>query len=180
MYLPQEDSFFFADFLKTYLKNKNKSISILDMGAGSGILAETCLSLGFKNVSAADIDSKAVKYLENKFKDFKAIHIIKSNLFSNSSLKKRKFDLILFNAPYLPKDKYDREKDTTGGKLGDEISIKFLKQAKKHLFPGGKILLLVSSLTPMNRIKKFNPEIIARKKLFFEELLILEFSSYQN
>jgi release factor glutamine methyltransferase len=142
------------------------------MGTGSGILSETASKfLDKKNILAADINPKAVKLLKQKNLNAK-----KSNLFEKI---KSKFDLITFNAPYLPRDPRepkDSQVATTGGKRGDEISLKFLKQAKEHLNKNGKILLLISSLTPMDKIKKFKPKTVAKKKIFMEELLILEFS----
>lgn len=170
IYQPAEDSHFFSDFLKKYL-TKNKINSYLDMGSGSGVLAQTASEfLGKENILTTDINPKSIKLLKQK--NFKTI---KSNLFEKI---KGKFDLITFNAPYLPLDQRepkDSQIATTGGKRGDEISIKFLKQAKKHLNENGKILLLISSLTPINKIKKFNTKIVARRKIFFEQLLILEF-----
>ncbi len=174
IYEPSDDSFFFASFLKNYVR-KNKPTTFLDMGCGSGIMAKT-ISKSFdkKNVLCADINPSAVS--ATRLIGFKAI---RSNLFSKIP-KKRKFDLITFNAPYLP-DVEDEPKSskliTTGGKNGDEISLKFIKQAKEYLTNKGRILLLVSSLTPLERINKFKPKILVKKKLFFEELLILEFSS---
>ena len=172
MYPVSEDSLFFSEFLRNNLcKNINrKKIIYLDMGTGSGILAETALKSGVRkeNVIAADIDFESLKFVSEK--GLKTIH---SDLFSNLSGKK--FDLITFNAPYLPKNKLDKKSDIAGGKKGDEISLKFLKQAKEHLNKRGKIFLLVSSLTPMEKIKKFSPKIAAKKRIFFEELLILEF-----
>ena len=142
------------------------------MGTGSAILPEVASKfINKKNITAADINPKAVKLAKQK-----TFNAIKTNLFKKI---KDKFDLITFNAPYLPLDKRepkDSQLATTGGKCGDEISIKFLKQAKKHLNKNGKILLLISSLTPQNKIKKFKPKIVAKKKIFMEELLILEFN----
>jgi len=143
------------------------------MGTGSNILAQTADDLGIKNITAVDINKEAIKIAKKK--GFKAIH---SNLF-NKIPKNEKYDIICFNAPYLPKDKREPKKSqlaTTGGKQGDEISLKFIKQAKQHLNNNGKIYLLISSLTPFNKIKKYNPKIVIRKKIFFEELIILEFS----
>ena len=183
IYQPAEDSYFFVNFLKTYLKNQRpntehptpKSLSkikMLDMGTGSGILSETASKfLDKKNITPVDINPDSIKLLKQK--GYKAI---KSNLFQKI---KNKFDLITFNAPYLPLDKREPKESqlaTTGGKRGDEISIKFLNYAKKHLNKNGKIFLLISSLTPMDKIKKHISKIIARKKLFMEELLILEFN----
>ncbi|MFH1521832.1 MAG: HemK2/MTQ2 family protein methyltransferase [archaeon] len=170
IYQPAEDSYLFADFLKEYLR-KHKVNSYLDMGTGSGILSEIALEfLDKKNILVADINSSAIKLLKQK-----GLNAIETNLFEKI---KDKFDLITFNAPYLPLDSREPKSSqlaTTGGKRGDEISLKFLEQAKKHLNKNGKIFLLISSLTPMDRIKKFNPKIVARKKIFMEELLVLEF-----
>ena len=172
VYEPSDDSFFFAGFLKNYLK-KNKPSNFLDMGCGSGILAKT-VSKFFKkkDILCADINPSAV--VATRLIGFKTI---KSNLFSKIS-KNKKFDLITFNAPYLPQVEHEPKFSqliTTGGKEGDEISLKFLKQAKDHLTDKGKILLLISSLTPFEKINKFKPKILVKKKIFFEELLILEF-----
>jgi len=170
IYQPEEDSYLFANFLKKYL-SKHKINSYLDMGAGPGILSETVSSfLNKDNILAADINLNAVKLLKQK-----NFNTIKTNLFSKI---KNKFDLITFNAPYLPLDPQEPKSSqvaTTGGKRGDEVSLKFLKQAKKHLNKNGKIFLLISSLTPTNKIGRFKYKIVARKKIFMEELLILEF-----
>ena len=59
-------------------KSKDKSISILDMGSGTGIQAQTCKDLGFQNIITVDINPEAITHLKEQ--GFKAI---KSNLFSN-------------------------------------------------------------------------------------------------
>lgn len=171
VYQPAEDSNLFSKFLKKYLSN-NKIDSYLDMGTGSGILSITTSKfLDKKKILATDINLDAIKIVKNK--GFKTIS---TNLFSKVN---KKFDLITFNAPYLPRDPRepkDSQIATTGGKRGDEVSVRFLKQAKKYLNKNGKIFLLISSLTPLEKINKFNPTIVARKKIAFEELRILEFS----
>ena len=173
IYEPSDDSYLFSNFLKRYLsKQKKKNLSYLDMGTGSGILSEIASKyLNKKNILASDINQKAISLVKGK-----GFNVKRSNLFENMH---RKFDLITFNAPYLPEDKRepkDSRVATTGGKKGDEISIEFLKQAKKHLKKNGKIFLLISSLTPQERIKKFNPRTVEIKKIFSEDLLILKFS----
>jgi len=179
IYKPSDDSLFFAEFLEGYLLKKQKKaveeLKYLDMGCGSCILAEATSKFFPKNnILCVDINPEAVKLAKSKC--FKAI---KSNLFAKISKKKR-FDLITFNAPYLPENKLEDDESkliTTGGEKGDEISLKFIKQAKEHLNKDGKIFLLVSSLTPLDKINKFKPKIIAEKNLFFEKLYILQFSS---
>ena len=170
VYQPAEDSYLFAEFLRKYLlRLPELDISYLDMGTGSGILGETALDIGVASVMAADINPDAV--IAARKKD---IEVVKSYLFSNVE---GKFDLITFNAPYLPED--DREPTdsrvaTTGGKNGDEISVRFLTEAKKHLNENGKIFLLVSSLTPMDKINEFKPVVVSKTGIFGEELIILE------
>lgn len=154
--------------------NNTKNIKILDMGTGSGIQAQTCKDLGFNSILTVDINPEAVKPLKSK--NFKSI---KSDLFSKIN-KKQKFSLIIFNPPYLPENKYDKEKDTTAGKKGYELIIKFLKQAKFHLETDGKILLIISSFSKPNIIKKqakelrYKIKILNQKSLFFERLFVLE------
>jgi len=176
IYQPAEDSLMFAEFLNQYLKS-NKIDSYLDIGTGSGILAKTASKIiSPKKITASDINPEAIINLKQQ--PFKTI---KSNLFKQIS---NSFDLITFNAPYLPlnpEEPKDSQVATTGGKRGDEISIKFLKQAKSHLNKNGKIFLLISSLTPQNKIKKLWPyTIVVKKKAFMEELLILEFQQNTN
>lgn len=176
IYEPSDDSYLFANFLKNYLKS-HKTNSYLDMGTGSGILAKTALGfIDSKKITASDINENAIKALKKE--PFKTIE---SDLFKNI---KEKFDLITFNAPYLPLDPRepcDSRTATTGGITGDEISLDFLEQAKKHLNPKGKVFLLISSLTPTDKIKKLWPyKVVESKKIFMEDLLILEFKLCPN
>lgn len=182
-YQPLEDSYLLQEILKEFLKNKlknksiNKKIKILDLGSGSGIQALTCKNLGFNNILASDINPDSVKPL--KILGFKTK---KSDLFSNI---KEKFDLIIFNPPYLPEDKREPEDskiNTTSGKKGYELIIRFLKQARRHLNKNGLILLLFSSLSRpkiiLRQAKKLNYcyNLLKSKKIFFEELYVYEFA----
>lgn len=176
IYQPAEDSYLLSQTIEKYLKNKPKKIKILDMGSGSGIQAQTCKKLGFNSILTADINKEAVENLKKQ--GFKSIH---SDLFSKIN-KKEKFDLIIFNPPYLPEHKYDKEKDTTGGKKGYETILAFLQQAKPFLNKEGAILLLFSSYSqPKTIIEKaenlgYKAKELSSKKLFFEELFVYELS----
>lgn len=170
IYEPAEDSFLLANEIKNYAKGKK----VLDMGSGSGIQAEYALKAGASSVLASDINKESIEHIRKK-----GIKSKQSNLFSNIS---GKFDLILFNPPYLPEDsREDKEsrKVTTGGKNGDEIICKFLNEAYKHLSKKGEMLLVVSSLTPFNRINRIlkknysSNKIIASSSHFMESLSIL-------
>jgi len=176
VYSPQEDSYLLGKEVKKYLLHlKNKDRKVIDMGSGSGIQAQICLKLEIKkeNILCVDIDKEAVKFIKNK-----NIKTIQSNLFNKV---RSKFDLIIFNPPYLPEHKYDKKKDTTGGKKGYETILRFLKQAKSHLNKKGAILLLFSSLSDPNFIleyalkQKYKPEKLIEKNLFFEKLFVYKF-----
>jgi release factor glutamine methyltransferase len=182
IYPPSEDSYLLTEEVKKFivsLKEEQKNnFKVLDMGSGSGIQAKTCLKEGIKkeNILAADINKEAIKELKKQ-----NLKSIKSNLFEKIK-KASKFNLIVFNAPYLPEDKYDKEADTTAGKSGNEIIIEFLKQAKKYLEKEGIILLLFSSLSKPKEIlsyaKKqgYKSKLLATKSVgMFETLFVYEF-----
>ncbi len=205
IYSPAEDSFLLAKEVLKYLKKlKNLNIKILDMGSGSGIQATTAMRAGIerKNILCADIDKEAIAFLKKS-----GLNRVHSNLFSkikkmpktfsvsqnlqrskqrvlNQDFKiKNKYSLIIFNAPYLPEDKYDKEIDTTAGKKGYEIIIKFLKQAKQHLEKEGVILLLFSSLSKPNIILKqakklgYNSEKLSEENMgMMETIFVYRFS----
>ena len=177
IYQPSDDSYLMQNTLKKFLKKKQKTIAILDMGSGSGIQALTCRRLGFKNIKSADINLEAVKLLREK-----KLEVIYSDLFSG--IKKQKFDLIVFNPPYLPEDRLEPNASkiaTTAGKKGYEIIVRFLSEAKPYLKPTSTILLLFSSLSKPPIIKKkalelgYIYKLLERKRLFFEELFVYEF-----
>jgi len=169
IYSPAEDSY----LMYREVKKRSRDKKVLDMGTGSGILAIAAKRGGAKSILAADINKDAVEFVKEK-----GIDAVESDLFSNI---KGKFDLIVFNPPYLPQDlREDKESSliTSGGKKGDELTLEFLKNADKHLVTGGEILLLVSNLTSSRRIeaalrnKNMVKEVIASEKLFYEELFL--------
>lgn len=171
VYQPEEDSYLLEEVVRKYSKDK----SVLDMCTGTGILAKAALESGAKSVTAVDINKSALDSIKEE-----KIKKIRSSLFQKV---KGKFDIIICNPPYLPENNEEDEESklaTTGGEDGDEFILKFLDNVKKHMEKEGVILLLLSSLTPIDRInkklekEKLKSRIVARKKIFFEELDVLE------
>jgi release factor glutamine methyltransferase len=176
IYQPSEDSYLMSRILKERLPDllkENSNLKFLEIGAGSGIHLETAKSLGIKkeNIFSSDIDKKTVSHCN--LLGFNCIH---SDLFENIY---GKYNLIIFNPPYLPEDSREPKSSrlaTTGGKKGNEIILKFLKQAKNFLSEKGKIFLITSSLAENVDFKKldYKSKEIGCEKLFFERLCIWE------
>ncbi len=168
MYEPEEDSYLIEKHIKNY-----PSDSCLEIGTGTGILALEASNY-CKKVLAVDIDKEAIDYCKKNIKR-KNIKFKLSDLFSNV---KGKFDLIIFNPPYLPNDQLVKDKALDGGKKGYELIERFLNQVNSHLNKNGKILLIFSSLTNKKKInsliKKNNLKFkeLEKQKFFFEELYL--------
>lgn len=173
IYQDEEDSYLFSKSLEEQIpKIKNYKIKrYLEIGAGSGIQLDALKKIGIKkaNIFSCDINKNAVQQCIKK-----GFNCIKSDLFSNI---KGKYNVIIFNPPYLPKDKKEEKESrlaTTGGKKGGELINKFLKQAGKYLEKDGKIFLVTSSLTKGIKWEKWRKRRISEENLFFEKIYIWE------
>lgn len=173
IYQPAEDSYLLQRHVREYALGR-----ILDIGTGSGIQALTAITNpNAQQVIAVDANPEAVAALEHhiKTKGIRKLKVLHSNLFSHVP---GKFNLIIFNPPYLPQDKGVEDKAIYGGKKGWEISAQFFQEASAHLFPDGKILFLFSSLTNKERINDilaknlFEFTELEKEKIAFEELYL--------
>lgn len=177
IYLPSDDSFLILDVLKKEITKVYEDV--LEIGPGSGILSLYLYNFA-DNLTLADIDENVITYLykiKSKY-DLNNFNIVKSDLFSNLD-KIKKYDVIVFNPPYVPSDKKEIICDD-GGQNGSEIIIKFINLLNLYLKKEGKCYLLVSTLNNISDLKKniennkLNFRIISEKSLFFEKLLVLE------
>jgi len=174
IYKPAEDSYLMSKTLKELipeLLKQNPDIKFLEIGSGSGILLETARELGIKesHIFASDINEEAVEHCKKL-----GFNCIFSDLFENIV---GKFDIIIFNPPYLPRDSrepQDSQLITTGGETGSEIINRFLKQAENYLEENGKIFLLTSSLTKDIDWRNYHKKLIGKEKIFMEELSVWE------
>jgi len=181
VYSPSEDSWLLEECI---LKENLVGKKCLDLGTGLGIQSIAMLKSGASAVLAVDINPLAIKeskkrvleYLKkNKKVPNQVWKIKKSNLFSNI---KEKFDFIAFNPPYVPSDEI-KWVDLDGGEKGRIVIDKFVAGVALHLNKKGILLLLVSSLNKPKEIehllkeKGFVTKVVGKKKLFFEELIVL-------
>ncbi|MGY4884851.1 MAG: HemK2/MTQ2 family protein methyltransferase [Nanobdellota archaeon] len=180
IYQPAEDSYLMLRILKEQLPillQEKPDLTFLEIGAGSGIHLQTAYNLGInkENIFSSDINKNAVNHCIAL--GFNCIH---SDLFENFS-ENEKFDIIIFNPPYLPEDSREPEDSrmsTTGGEKGIEIIIEFLKQVKNHLKEDGRIFLITSTLSEYLDFQAmgYKANELGCEKLFFETLCIWELS----
>ncbi len=167
IYYPDEDSMLIADYIKS-INMKGKDV--LEIGCGSGFLSILAFKMGGAVISV-DIDENAIATtLKNSELNEAHIKATKSDVFENVN---GKFDIIIFNSPYLPKSRHDKNfKESIQWSSPRAIS-SFLKNFKEYLKDGGYALLLISSITGIH-IGDFEYEIVSRKKLEWEELLLIK------
>ena len=163
IYEPREDT---ELLLSVVLKVMKPNMHVLDMGTGTGIIAIWAAKKGAK-VVGVDVNPKAVEVAEaNAEKEGVEAEFKVSDLFQNVD---GKFDLIVFNPPYLPED--DREDDESKINTTDSgIISQFLKEADRYLKPNGFILILISSIT----LTPVHGKVIAEKKVPWETLSVVK------
>ena len=141
VYQPAEDTFL---LIRAALAEVRPDDVVVEIGTGSGAVASAVQKAAPQTIGV-DINPHAVAYAHA----VNGVETLRSDLFSAVS---GKFDLILFNAPYLPTLPEERIDDwleyaLDGGVLGRDVIERFLPQALSHLTDTGRILLLISSLT---------------------------------
>jgi release factor glutamine methyltransferase len=181
VYEPAEDSFLFAENLHVKV-----GAQVLDMGTGSGLLAILAAKQACA-VVAMDINPYAVKCAKQNAQSNNAagkMAFLQGDLFAPLA-ENPKFDLILFNAPYLPSERGEEEswlgRAWAGGATGRQVIDKFIAQAPRHLERGGEILLMQSNLAGVEETHArfqaagLNTENLVQRNLpFFETLFLLK------
>ena len=156
VYEPAEDTFLFAENLKVKKTER---------------------------VVAVDINEYAVECTRKNSDINKSnIDVRLGDLFD--PVKDEKFDLILFNTPYLPTNEDERVDDELeaawdGGADGRLVIDRFIKELTVHLNPGGRVQLVQSSLSNIEettgRLMElgFEVSLTASERFFFEEVVVL-------
>lgn len=157
IYEPAEDSFLLKKYVKRFARGK-----VLEVGVGSGIQIKD-----LKNAEGVDIDKESVEFCKEQ-----GLNVYYSDLFSNV---KGKFDVIIFNPPYLPEDEI-KDIDLVGGKNGWETIERFFENVKDYLKEKGEILILFSNLTNKEKVeeiikKDFKFEVLEEKNVGLMEKL---------
>ncbi|MCK4808507.1 MAG: methyltransferase [Candidatus Aenigmarchaeota archaeon] len=181
VYEPSDDTYILLDSLEKV--GIRPGFRVLEVGCGTGIIS-IALSGRAASVVACDINPHAVDVCKrnaarNKVKN---VEVAGSDLFSGVS---GKFDLIVFNTPYLPQSLDETVSGEInyawdGGVDGRKVIERFLAEVSSYLFEGGRIVFLESSLSDYEKSLSylesagFKVKIINRLKLHFEELVVIE------
>ncbi|MDE1851187.1 MAG: methyltransferase [Candidatus Micrarchaeota archaeon] len=186
VYEPREDSALARRALKAVIESAGKKgLRVLDMGTGSGILGLSAASEDkVGDVVFSDIDERALSAARgnierNRQRISARCSFVRSDIFSSIN---GNFDVMVFNAPYLPHSANDKGTESgawDGGAQGVELSIRFLKGSLERLEDDGRILLVASSLGNMERlteeIERMGLEIerSIKEHYFFEDIFAL-------
>ena len=146
----------------------------LDVFTGSGVLAVAAGQAGARSVTAVDISRRAALCARvNGRLNGVAVRGLHGDLFA--PVEGERFDLITANPPYVPSEDDElpaagASRAWEGGRDGRLLVDRFSERAADHLAPGGKVLMVVSSLTGERatldalRAGGLEPEVAARHR----------------
>lgn len=182
VYVPREDTYLMVEVLREEIQEEDE---VLDMGTGTGILslvvAENC-----KKVVGVDVNGEAVELARENASDngIDNARFLESDLFEGVE---ERFDLVVFNAPYLPEDKSEENiegsEQWSGGEGATEVIERFSEEVEHYLSHHGRILLLISSITGLQETEElfaernFKVSVERKKKIPWETLFVLEITN---
>jgi release factor glutamine methyltransferase len=172
VYPVREDTLLLLEAARSEVRSSDR---VLEVGTGSGYIASELRRIT-PNVVATDINPHAVRMAKEK-----GVEVVRTDLVAGLC---GTFDLIVFNPPYLPTRQEERVEDwleraLDGGPSGREVIERFLRDIERVLAPGGRILLLISSLTGKGAVddlisqQGFHGRIVQSTVIEGEELLVI-------
>lgn len=172
VYSPEADTVVLLDAARAEV---NPGDRVLEMGTGSGLIAAEIAKI--TRIIATDINPHAVISARDA-----GVEVVRTDLFAGL---RGPFDLVLFNPPYLPTQPEERMDDwleyaLDGGESGRAVIARFAAEAGRVLAPGGRILLLISSLTGLSEVSDeftrhgYTVEVVAQQVVEDEVLSVLK------
>lgn len=171
VYEPSDDTFLLRDAL---LAEPVAGQRALEVGPGSGVVAKALMDAGAR-VVAVDVNPDACRATRAL-----GVPVLRGDL---ATALRGPFDLVAFNAPYLPSEPEERVEGWLdhafhGGEGGVEVSERLVKDLPRVLAPGGKAFLVVSSRADLDRLARtvaaagLRHEKVASARFFFEEVAV--------
>jgi release factor glutamine methyltransferase len=157
------------------LAEARPSDRVLEIGTGSGYVARH-LAGKVALVVATDVNPHACRAAASP-----GVRVARADLTAGI---RGQFDLVLFNAPYLPTRPEERmddwlERALDGGETGREVIARLLPDLPRVLVPGGRLLLVVSELTGVEEVLRllgeagFGAEIVREERVEGERLMVV-------
>jgi release factor glutamine methyltransferase len=148
VFRPISDTWLLADALDR--EPLRPGARVLDLCSGSGALAIRAALGGPRVVTAVDVSRRAVLTIKaNALLNRVRVRALRGDLFS--AVAGERFDAIVSNPPYVPDPSEElpargRARAWDGGLDGRALLDRICDRARAHLRPGGRLLLVHSSL----------------------------------
>lgn len=157
-------------------------LQVADVGTGTGILALAAAQAGAARVVALDINPDAVRAAAdnaraNGLED--RVAPLRSDLLAAVPPDER-FDVIVSNPPFFPGEPQSLADRAWHAGTGYRDLIPLFEQARRHLVPGGRFYILLSSesdigfLLGLAQRAGFTPRLADRRSIWIESFLIYE------
>jgi release factor glutamine methyltransferase len=161
--------------LAAALAELKPSDRVLELGTGSGYIARH-LAGKVALVVATDVNPHACRAASSP-----GVGVARADLTAGIQ---GQFDLVLFNAPYLPTEPEERledwlEKALDGGETGREVIARLLPDLPRVLAPRGRLLLVISELTGEGEVLRllgdagFRSGTVREERLEGERLMVV-------
>jgi release factor glutamine methyltransferase len=183
VYEPAEDTLMCIELISEYLDSAGRELRVLDIGTGTGTLGLfAAKNKKVAEVCFTDINGEALRLAEQNYernkKDIDAeCRFLQCDMFQKIE---GRFDLIIFNVPYLRHDSEEEENELSkawdGEDSGVEISLRLMAESKHFLNGNGALILTASSLSDIERLEKaikeseFMMKRHRKKHIFFEDI----------
>jgi release factor glutamine methyltransferase len=148
VFRPRSDALLLAAVVRE--RRLARGARVLDLFTGSGVLAVAAAREGASAVTAVDLSRRAVLAARlNGRRNGVRVRALHGDLFA--PVAGERFDLITANPPYLPGDdelpRGGASRAWEGGADGRVLVDRLCAAAPAHLAPGGRLLIVQSSLT---------------------------------
>ncbi len=175
VYEPAEDSMLLANAAADVVAPADL---VLDVGTGSGVVASVVRDETGARVVASDLNPHACRRARADGHE-----VVRGDLVA--PFDDAAFDVVTFNPPYLPtapESEWDDWMETalSGGEDGRAVVDPFVETVGRVLAPGGRALVLVSSLTGVDAVADLAVEngchvaTVAEESFPFETLTVLK------
>lgn len=175
MYEPAEDTQLLVDALAR-AEPDVRGLRCLDVGTGTGAIAKALRMRGAR-VAAVDVSPRACVLARENIAEPVVVRGDLHSCFAGP------FDVVAFNAPYLPSEPEERidgwlDRAFHGGEGGVEVSARFVEGLRRVLAPGGRGYLVVSSRADLPALEAvatragWSVAKIAARRWFFEEVAV--------